>query len=98
MTHSKNPLTFKMPHWPADKPGWPMNAGMINAEFGFPDGKRVPANFSDVRFINGHLIWCLQSQPNRKHRMRTRCPICNKVLTPGCLDQHMRKIHKEENS
>ena len=70
--------------------GYPVRAGMINALFGF---KKVPADFSGTTFYNCHKIHCLVSQPNRKHRMMTHCPVCQKWVTVGCLNQHM-KIHR----
>ncbi len=85
--HSKYPF-------PRDSHRWPITAPMVNALFGFPNGKKVPANFSDVIVYNDCRIFCFPSQPNRKHRMMTRCPICSKWLTVGCLNQHMN-FHPE---
>ncbi len=75
--------------FPRDGHRWPITAPMVNALFGFPSGKKVPAYFAAVREFNGAFIQCLPSQPKRKHRMMTWCLICNKFLTVGCLNQHM---------
>lgn len=81
MTH-RNPLTTIA--------GRALNAATVNRLFGF---KKIPAWFTGSAHYNGHRIVCLPSQPNRKHRMMTRCPDCWKWLTVGCLPQHMRKMH-----
>ncbi len=81
MTHH-NPLT--------NIAGRPLDATAVNRLFGF---KKVPADFTGRAYYNGHLITCMKSQVGRKHRMKTRCPVCRKFLTVGCLPQHMRKMH-----
>jgi hypothetical protein len=69
--------------------GWPLRADQVNALFGF---KKVPADFTGTVEFNCRIIVCLKSQPNCKHRMFTRCPMCHDWFTVGCLAQHM-KIH-----
>jgi hypothetical protein len=73
--------------------GFAPNAHEINALFGFHSGMKIPAFFTGSAHYNGHRIVCLPSQPDRKHRMMTRCPDCWKKLTVGCLRQHMKAIH-----
>ena len=65
---------------------WPITASQVNALFGFT---KVPALFHGVTELNGRIIFCKVSQPNRKHRMFTYCPVCEKEVTVGCLNQHM---------
>ncbi len=87
-----NPLTAA---WFPDIPEYvrPLDARFVNALFGFPNGKKVPADFCARRIFNGQMITCLESQPNRKHRMMTDCPYCGKTLTVGCFPQHLRTMH-----
>jgi hypothetical protein len=85
MTGHINPLTTL--------DGRSIDARHVNALFGFPGGKKVPALFTGVSFYQGHSITCLPSQPDRKHRMMTLCPVCGKWLTVGCLRQHMKRMH-----
>lgn len=83
--HPLNPLVHNLV---------PLDARHTNALFGFPDGKKVPADFQGNTSFNGHTIMCLRSRPGR-HRMFTHCPCCRKWFTVGCLPQHMRTMHSK---
>ena len=89
--HPKNPLVYRP--FPVIYPDFwnPLDAKQVNTLFGFR--YKVPIDFSGCITYKGHTIICLPSQPDRKHRMFTHCPLCNTCLTVGCLPQHMRYSH-----
>lgn len=98
MTHPLNPLTRTFGDNTRE---YPIRAHDVYRAMGF--NHCPPADHSDTigwQYDGGrstHTISFVSRAEARalgfKQRALTGCPICGKLLTVGCLDQHMTTVH-----
>lgn len=78
---------------------WPMHSGEMMQELGLKSGGHLPAEGMPERTINGVTIYVLPAEPSTgrkssKHRVMAICPVCNRHMSAGRLNQHARLMHK----
>lgn len=80
---------------PESAHGWPAGEDVIKKMLGLKIA-RLPDEGMEAQILQGVPVWVepikrLEGKKSSKHRVKCRCPGCQKVMSVGRLHQHVCK-------